>query len=155
MIRDIISRFARTVTERRASPRKKFELPIKIWFDSDPCIHRSASAEAEMNISGVTADISSTGIGVLVPSIRIRENYLVAEDRILNAEINLRGRRVRMRVIGRRYERVGIHVSTERYLVGAEIVEMSDDDRKTYEYFLKNGHKLKPLVEPSLEMGLE
>lgn len=155
MIRDIISKFARTVTERRASPRRKFDLPIKIWFDPDSCIHRSASADAELSISGVTSDISATGIGFLVQSIRIRENYLVAEDRILNAEINLRGRRVRMRVIGRRYERVGIHASTEQYLVGAEIVEMSDEDRKTYEYFLKNGHKLKALVEPNLEMGLE
>lgn len=155
MIRDIISRFARTVTERRASPRKKFELPIRIWFDPDPSIHRSATADGDLNICGVTTDISATGIGFLVPSIRIRENYLVAEDRILNAEINLRGRKVRMLVIGRRYERVGIHASTERYLVGAEIVEISDDDRKTYEYFLKNGHKLKAVVEPSLEMGLE
>ncbi|HTK25144.1 MAG TPA: PilZ domain-containing protein [Pyrinomonadaceae bacterium] len=155
MIRDIISRFARTVTERRASPRKKFQLPIKIWFDPDPSIHRSAAGDGELNITGVTADISATGIGILVPSIRIKENYLVAEDRILNAEINLRGRKVRMRVIGRRYERVGIHASTEQYLVGAEIVEMSDDDRRTYEYFLKNGHKLKAMVEPSLEMGLE
>ena len=133
----------------------QFQLPIKIWFDPDPCIHRSASADAELNITGITADLSATGIGFHVPSIRIKENYLVAEDRILNAEINLRGRRVRMRVIGRRYERVGIHASTEQYLVGAEIVEISDDDRKTYEYFIKNGHKLKALVEPSLEMGLE
>jgi len=155
MIRDIISRFARIVTERRASPRKKFELPIRIWFDSDPSIHRSATADDDLNMCGVTTDISATGIGFLVTSIRIRENYLVAEDRILNAEINLRGRKVRMRVIGRRYERVGIHASTERYLVGAEIIEISDDDRKTYEYFLKNGHKLKGVVEPSLEMGLE
>jgi len=54
MIRDIISRFARTVTERRASPRKKFQLPIKIWFDPDPSIHRSAAGDGELNITGVT-----------------------------------------------------------------------------------------------------
>jgi hypothetical protein len=104
---------------------------------------------------GQTVDISATGVGFLVPSIRIKESYLMAEERVLNAEIDLRGRKVRMRIVGRRYEKVGIHVSTERYLVGAQIVEMSDDDRRTYEYFLKNGHKVKALVEPSLEMGLE
>ena len=155
MIRDIISRFARTVTERRASPRKKFQLPIRVWFDPDPSIHRSATADADLTMCGVTVDISATGVGFLVPSIRIKESYLMAEERVLNAEIDLRGRKVKMRIIGRRYEKVGIHVSTERYLVGAQIVEMSDDDRKIYEYFLKNGHKVKALVEPSLEMGLE
>jgi hypothetical protein len=155
MIRDIISKFARTVTERRASPRKKFQLPIKVWFDPDPCIHRSATADADLFMCGQTVDISATGVGFLVPSIRIKESYLMAEERVLNAEIDLRGRKVRMRIVGRRYEKVGIHVSTERYLVGAHIVEMSDDDRRTYEYFLKNGHKVKALVEPSLEMGLE
>lgn len=155
MIRDIISRFARTVTERRASPRKKFELPIRIWFDPDTSIHRSAAADVDLAMCGKTVDISETGVGFLVPSIRIRESYLVAEERILNAEINLRGRKVRMRVIGRRYEKVGIHVSTESYIVGAEIVEMAEDDRRTYEYFIKNGHKLKGIVEPGLELGLE
>ena len=44
-----------------------------------------------------------------------------------------------MDVIGRRYEREGIHVSDERYLVGAEIVEMSKPDRDIYNQFLRYG----------------
>jgi hypothetical protein len=56
--------------------------------------------------------------------------------------MDLAGRKVKMQVIGRRYERVGIHLSTEKYLIGAEIVNMSDENRKTYEYFLQNSNKL-------------
>ena len=53
-----------------------------------------------------------------------------------------------------RYERVGIHSSTERYLVGATITEMSPDDRQKYEFFLKNGKKLlKASGVPAFGMG--
>jgi hypothetical protein len=58
-------------------------------------------------------------------------------------------------VCGRRYEEVGLHHSTERYMIGAEIVEMSDQDRKNYEYLLKNYKKLSRVPAHSLELGLE
>jgi len=60
-----------------------------------------------------------------------------------------------MRVIGKRYERVGIHASTERYVVGAAITDMSPDDRQKYEIFLRNGKKLlKTAGVPAFEMGV-
>ncbi len=86
--------------------------------------------------------MSATGIGFLLSAIRIKEDYLVGQERILNVELDLAGRKVRMQVIGRRYERVGIHLSNEKYVIGAEILNMTDDNRKTYEYFLRNGNKL-------------
>lgn len=109
----------------------------------------------ELFLSGETVDISETGIGFVVASIRIKEKYLVGQDRVLNVELELAGKRIQMRVIGRRYERVGIHASTERYLVGAEITEMSPEDRQKYDYFLRNGQKLmKTTGIPAFEMGM-
>ena len=95
-------------------------------------------------MSGETVDVSKTGIAFLVPQIRIKENYLVGQDRPLNVEIDLPGGKVRMRVVGRRYEREGIHLSDERYLVGAEIIDMSKQDRDTYNQFLRYGGKRGP-----------
>lgn len=109
----------------------------------------------ELFISGETVDISETGIGFVVASIRIKEKYLVGQERILNVELDLAGKRIQMRVLGKRYERVGIHASTERYLVGAEITEMSAEDRQKYDYFLRNGNKLlKTTGVPAFEMGV-
>jgi hypothetical protein len=58
-----------------------------------------------------------------------------------------------MQVIGRRYEREGIHDSVERYLVGAEIVNISEHDREVYDNFLKFGVTRRRAAKPSLEMG--
>jgi hypothetical protein len=92
-----------------------------------------------MTVLGETRDLSNSGIGFIVSSIRIKENYLVGEERLLNAEIDFPTGKVRMRIIGQRYEQVGQHVSTARYLIGAKIVEISDEDREVYEHFLLHG----------------
>ncbi|HSU26163.1 MAG TPA: hypothetical protein VLI65_09285, partial [Pyrinomonadaceae bacterium] len=100
---------------------------------------------------GETVDMSDSGIGFLVSSIRINEKYLVGQNRPLNVELELAGKKVRMRVMGVRYERVGVHLSTEHYLIGAAIEEMAQKDRAAYEHFLNNGKKLLQSYKPALE----
>jgi hypothetical protein len=46
-----------------------------------------------------------------------------------------------MKAVGRRYEQVGEHVSTARYLIGASIEEISDENREAYNAFLRYGDK--------------
>jgi hypothetical protein len=106
-----------------------------------------------LSISGEAADVSKTGIAFIVGAIRVKEFYLVGQDRKLNVELDLPGRKVKMKVIGRRYEKVGIHVSAERYLIGAEIVEMEESHRQAYERFLRYGAKRPGSTSPSWEMG--
>jgi hypothetical protein len=109
----------------------------------------------ESFLAGETVDLSATGIGFLVSAIRMKEKYLVGQERPLNVELNLAGKKVRMQVMGRRYEAIGIHSSSERYLIGAEIVEMADNDRRSYEHFLENGKKLLKNYSPAFEMSME
>jgi c-di-GMP-binding flagellar brake protein YcgR len=155
MLRELVSRFSVTWIERRASVRKKYSVPVKVCFAPESNPHNVTRSCDESFLSGETVDISETGIGFVVSSIRIKEKYLVGQERVLNVELDLAGKKIRMQVLGKRYERVGIHASTERYLVGAAITGMSDDDRQKYEYFLKNGKKLlKSAGVPALEMGV-
>jgi hypothetical protein len=58
-----------------------------------------------------------------------------------------------MKVVGRRYEEVGEHLSVKRFVVGAEIVEMSPTDRAAYDYFLKNAKKLSRPMGDVVELG--
>ena len=155
MLREIVSKFSVSWIERRASVRKKFEVPVKVCFAPEKNPHNVTTSCDESFLSGETVDLSETGIAFVVSSIRIKEKYLVGQERILNVEMDLAGKKVRMRVLGKRYERVGIHASTERYLVGASIDDMSPDDRQKYEYFLRNGKKLlKTAGVPAFEMGV-
>ncbi len=103
-------------------------------------------------MSGETIDLSRTGIGFIVSSIRIREHYLVGQDRVLNVEVELPVGKIKMKVVGRRYERVGIHLSTERFMIGSEIVEMDQAFREAYEHFLRHGHRSK---KGALEFGID
>jgi len=155
MLRELASKFSVSWIQRRASVRKEFHVPVKVCFAPEKNPHNLTTSCEDLFLSGETVDLSETGIAFVVSSIRIKEKYLVGQDRILNVDLDLAGKKIRMRVIGKRYERVGIHASTERYVVGAAITDMSPDDRQKYEYFLRNGKKLmKTAGVPAFEMGM-
>jgi len=153
MIRSLVTKLTGLIAERSHSPRKKYAVPVKLWFEreSGRLVHTSTADGLFMN--GQTVDMSKTGIGILVPSIRMKEHYLVGQDRLVNVEIDLPREKVRMQVVGRRYERESIHDSVERYIVGMEIANISDYDREVYENFLRYGVGRHRAAKPGLEMG--
>ena len=153
MIRELIGKITGIFAERSHSARRKHNAPVKIVFAPTLTTGKLRSSSDSIYITGETFDLSRSGIGFVVSSIRVRENYLVGQDRRLNAEIDLPGGKVKMTIIGRRYERVGLHLSSERFLIGAEIVDISNADREAYDHFLRYGSKRKKAAEPSLELG--
>ena len=155
MIRELITRFNRSLSERMVAARRRHTAPIKVWFDADVNSERAQELARTACILGETVDISRSGIGFLVPSIRLKEKYLVGQDRSLNIEIDLPTGKVHLRAIGRRYEKVGIHISTERFLVGAQIMELNDADKENYETFLKNGNRGLKTAPRELTLGVD
>lgn len=139
MIRELISKLSRSFSEKLVAPRRSFTAPMKVWFDPDVKSERAVEAARAACILGETVDMSRTGIAFLVPFIRVKEKYLVNQDRTLNVEIDLPGGKVSMRVLGKRYEKIGMHTSVERFHVGAEITSITGADLEAYEYFLKHG----------------
>lgn len=152
MIRKLVSLFSKSITERVVSPRKNYEVPIKIWFEPDKNTGRLKTPVESLVITGETKDMSRSGIGFIVSAIRIHENYLVGGGRVLNAELDLPGGKIQMQIVGMRYEEVGHHISTARFLVGAKITQMSDENREIYEYFLRHGNKRK---KGSFALGID
>jgi hypothetical protein len=153
MIRELITKLNRSLSERMVSLRRKHKAPLKVWFDPDVNTERERERVRSAAIFGETADISRTGIGFLVPSIRVKEKYLVGHDRVLNIEIDLPTGKVNMRAIGRRYEKVGMHVSVERFLVGAHILSIDEQDKENYETFLRLGSRRMNGTARSIELG--
>ncbi len=119
MIRKWIAKFTISMAERVVAPRYKHAVPIKLSFEPNKSNNKSDAPPKTLYITGETLDLSSSGIGFIVTSIRVKEIYLVGENRLLNVELDLPNGKVSMKVIGRRYEQVGIHVSTARYLINA------------------------------------
>ena len=155
MIRELISKFNRSLSERMVAPRRRHTAPMKVWFDADANSERARELARSSCLFGETVDISRSGIGFLVPSIRVMEKYLVGQDRSLNLEIDLPTGKIQMTAIGRRYKKVGIHISTEKFLVGADIVGLTGTDKENYETFLRNGSRRVKGAATNLELGID
>src|SRR5437764_11569343 len=141
MIRELITRFSRSLSERMVSSRRQHRAPIRIWFEPDGKSDRAINEARSACIYGETADVSRTGIGFIVPAIRIKEKYLVGQQRDLNVEIDLPTGKIFLHAVGCRYEKVGIHISAEKFFVGAQITDLSGTDKENYETFLRGGSR--------------
>lgn len=156
MIRELITRFNRSWSEKMVSARRRHTAPVKIWFDADAKTERSEEAARNACVLGETVDISRTGIAFLVPAIRVKEKYLAGHGRSLNVEIDLPNGKVYLRAVGCRYEKVGMHSSMERFLVGAHIESLVGQDKETYETFLRNGNRrAAKTTAHGLELGID
>ncbi len=155
MIRELITKLNRSLSDRMVSSRRRHTAPVKVWFDPDVNTERAHEIARAACILGETVDISRTGIGFLVPSIRLKEKYLVGQQRNLNVEIDLPNGKVMVRAIGCRYEKVGMHISTERFLVGAHILSLTGTDKENYETFLKTGNRGMKRTAGALELGID
>lgn len=155
MLRKLISRFNTSLSESMVSPRRKHTAPVKIWFEPEINSERARDLARASCVYGETFDISRSGISVLVPSIRIKEKYFVGHQLTVNVEMELPTGKVHMQVMGKRYEKVGIHISTERFLVGAHITHLEGSDKENYESFLKRGHRGARSAAGSLELGID
>jgi hypothetical protein len=90
------------------------------------------------SLDGHTFDISPTGIGLVVPAIRIGGHYLAGSDRRLYVKLELPDGPVEMNVVPVRYESLEEDQQESGYLIGANIVEMSVADRAHFlEYVTK------------------
>ena len=136
--RRIVSSLRRFIGNRRHHKRVRASLNVTISL-SDPRVKTNGSRRLP-TLDGHTLDLSSTGVALIVPAIRIGEHYLAGADRKLFVKLELPAGPVEMKVVTVRYESLEDSGDENGYLIGARIVEMSDEDRKAY-----NSHVAKLL----------
>jgi hypothetical protein len=152
-IRKLLNKVAASISERLSSKRIKFSAPIKITIYPEISTGSLRPIKfSSLSISGETYDLSKSGIAFIVSSIRLKEYYLVGEGRRLHAEIDLTNGKIKMELIGVRYEQIDIHDSASKYLVGARIVNMSREDREAYEEFYSLVSKVKSTNRQSITL---
>ncbi len=153
MIRKWASKFRKSVSKRVVSRRREYHLPIEISFEPDRNTGSLQRPINKLSVRGETCDLSETGIGFVVSSIRLREYYLVGEGRVLTAELKLPNGRIKMQIVGQRYEQVGQHASNTKYLVGAKIVQISEGDKDIYSSFLEKNKQKTGMLELGIDEG--
>jgi hypothetical protein len=145
LIRKLASELTGFIMSRLTAPRIKLCVPVTICLEPEKDV-----TPKTLFLKGETKDLSKSGVAVIVPSIRLREKYLVGENRTLYAQLDLPNGKVKVELVGCRYEQQGIHDSVSTYLIGARIMNISDADRALYEEYLKYGDKLKTIKKAGL-----
>jgi len=129
--RRIVSRLRRFIGNRRGSRRVRACLSFTLSL-SDPRVS-SNGARRLPTLDGHTLDVSTTGLALVVPAIRIGEHYLAGADRKLHVKLELPSGPVEMKLAAVRYESLEDDTG---YLIGARILELSDTDRVSFEKYV-------------------
>ena len=129
--RRIVSSLRRFIGNRRRSRRVSVRLTFTLSL-SDPRVSTNGRRRLP-SLNGYTQDVSTTGLALIVPAIRIGEHYLAGTDRKLYLKLELPTGPIEMKLVPVRYE--GLE-DDSGYLIGARIVEMSDADRGSFEKYV-------------------
>ncbi|HKS11080.1 MAG TPA: PilZ domain-containing protein [Pyrinomonadaceae bacterium] len=132
--RRIVSHLRRFVGNRRAHKRVRARLNFTLSL-SDPRVNTNGSRRLP-TLDGHTLDVSTTGLALIVPAIRIGEHYLAGSDRWVYVKLDLPAGPVEMKLATVRYEALDATDEETGYVIGARIVEMADADRASFEKYV-------------------
>jgi PilZ domain len=133
LIRSVVSRMRLYVKDRRRSPR----LRIRLLFSVSVCRSTNANgSHHERVLKGHTQDISVNGLALNVPQVHLDGHHLAAAERQLQLRLELPDGPISMLVIPKRYERLEESELGCNYLIGAQISQIDDEDRRRYLSFI-------------------
>ena len=130
LIRSIVGRLREFAGDRRHAYRRRLKLPFKVSIHGQTGQLNGRRLVPAM--VGHTRDISSTGVGLIVPAIRIGEHYLTGEDRLLRIVLELSSGPIHLIVAPVRYEPLGEDDEEQGFVIGARITDISPQDRQLY-----------------------
>lgn len=154
ILRKLISRLNGQVMSRMSAERRDLQVPINVSIEPNKNTGSLVRRTEGLSIGGETKDLSETGLAFFVDAIRLREHYLVGEDRVLVVKLDLPNGTIKLKAMGKRYEQVDVHSTHSRYLIGAAIVEMDAVDREVYTEFLRLGNKAFKQNAPSFQTNI-
>ena len=129
-----MSHLRRFIGNRRAHKRVRTRLNFTLSL-SDPRVNTNGSRRLP-TLDGHTLDVSTTGLALIVPAIRIGEHYLAGSDRRVYVKLDLPAGPVEMKLATVRYEALDETDEETGYVIGARIIEMADADRASYEKYV-------------------
>ena len=133
LLRTFVGRLREFAGDRRHMPRRR----VRLEFTVVPETPNKANGRRPQSLRGYTRDISVNGLGLIVPAIRIADRYLAGENCQLGVTLELPTGSVHIRAVSARYEPLE-NEDDQGYLIGARIIEMSDEHRKLFTTALKN-----------------
>jgi PilZ domain len=130
LLRTIAGHLRNLVGDRRRAPRYRVELAAVVSLLEE-------RAGAPPTLAGHTRDVSQSGLGVVLPSIRVRDRYLAGEGQTLRIVLRLPDTQARLYGTPVRYERLDPEGPEHGYIVGIRLTGGDERDRAAYNAYLK------------------
>ncbi len=137
LVRSVVSRFSRFIVDRRGEPRVSVRLPFSISIQGT---NGNGNGGRERLLEGHTRDVSASGLGLIVHTVRIDSYYIFVDGQPRKLVLQLPIGPVTMLVLPVRSERLGD--SGAGYIIGAQITAIGEKDRQRYSEYLLT--ELKP-----------
>jgi hypothetical protein len=135
LLRTITRRLREFVGNRRRAPRHKLRLAAAVsLLDAGGSVHPAT-------LSGHTCDVSTSGLGIILPAIRVGERYLVGESHTLRVVLKLPDTHARLYGTPVRYERLDSDEHDSGYLVGISLTETDDPEYAAFVEYLRTIRK--------------
>ena len=139
LVRSITARLREYVRDRRGTKRYPARLSCQVEFAKSGAT--ANGTQRPPSIVGYTRDISTDGMALALPAIRIGEHYLAGEDRQLRVRLELPSETIEILAVAVRYDRLDEREPGTGYVIGARIMMMADQDRVHYLEFLTTQSK--------------
>lgn len=141
LLRSIVNRLREVVGNRRRAPRYNIRLEVELALMVPSPGSTSRSVAPGLRVSGYTRDISSTGLAVVVPTIRTGGKYITGSNQTLQITLALPSGAVEIYGTPVRYSPLEEPGGDRGYLVGIQIERMSVTHRTTFSAYVETLRK--------------
>jgi len=132
LFRTIANRLREFVADRRRAPRYGVRLAVVVSLMNVRVVATPAT------LSGHTRDVSTGGLGLLLPAVRIGDRYLVGEDHTLRVTLKLPTGHARLYGKPVRYERLEEPHPDGAFFVGLRLEQTGDPDYAAFAEYLES-----------------
>ncbi len=134
LIRSLETNLRTIVRNLRQAPRYGPRLPFTLSMLDDG--EDGRRRRPAVTLSGITRNISETGMALLVPAIQKGDHHLAARNRRLLIVLELPTGPIRLQAAPIRYERLSRGSREGGYLIGVRVISMSLVDKLRFHRYL-------------------
>ncbi|HXM35344.1 MAG TPA: PilZ domain-containing protein [Pyrinomonadaceae bacterium] len=134
LVRSITARIRQFIRDRRCGKRYAVRLSCQVEFAKANV--KTNGRHPAPSIEGHTRDISSDGVALILPAIRIGDRYLAGENHALLVRLRLPSQTVEMHTVAVRYDTFTDGDEGTGYIIGTRITKLGQEDRAQYVEYL-------------------
>ncbi len=141
LMRSLANRLRVLIGNRRYAVRYPTRISVIVALEEQKTgIHRTDAGRAA-TLKGHTRDISTTGVGLIMPAIRIGERYITGEAQTFSVTLEIPTGPIQLRGTVARYEPLNDGEEDVGYLIGMHITSISDTDRARFTQLIRTVKK--------------